>query len=124
MLQIMCVNALLLSIHVVELRIHVPMAFVNVALRMLAVYQGKHVSQELVSAEQRILVLEWLLVLIATLQIMYANAQQQWMLAVEQPILVLVEFVNVAQMMPAVTLEKLVAQELASVELPIAVLVK
>ena len=55
---------------------------------------------------------------------MYANAQQQWMLAVEQPILVLVEFVNVAQMMPAVTLEKLVAQELASVELPIAVLVK
>ena len=55
---------------------------------------------------------------------MYANAQQQWMLAVEQQIRVQVEFVNVAQMMLVVTQEKLAALELASVELPIAVLVK
>ena len=55
---------------------------------------------------------------------MYANAQQQWMLAVEQPILVQVEFANAAQMMLAVTLEKLAAQELANAELLIAVLVK
>ena len=55
---------------------------------------------------------------------MCANAHPRLRHAVGQPILVQVEFVNVAQMMPAVTLEKLAAQEHASVELPIAVLVK
>ena len=55
---------------------------------------------------------------------MYANAQQQWMLAVERPILVQVEFANAAQMMLVVTQEKLAAQEHASVELSIVVLVK
>ena len=59
-----------------------------------------------------------------TLRTMFANVQQVWLLVVEQPILVQVEFVNAAQMMPAVTQEKLAAQELASVELPIAALVK
>ena len=118
----MYANALLLSILVVGLRIHVPMVFVNVAHRMLAVYQGKHVSQELVSAEQRILVLGWLLVLIVTLQIMFANVQLPLTPAVEQLILVPVVFVNVVLMMRVAIQEKLAALELVNVEQLIAVL--
>ena len=124
MQQIMCANVQRRLIPAVALLIHVPMASVNVGLEMHAPYLVKRVSRGFVSAERLLPVQGSLLVLIATLQIMYANAQQLWMLAVEQPILVQVEFVNVAQMMPAVTLEKLVAQELVNAEQPIAVLVK
>ena len=77
MQQIMCANVQRRLILAVALLIHVPMASVNVALEMLAAYLVKHVSQGFVSAEQLLPALEWLLDLIATLQIMYANAQQQ-----------------------------------------------
>ena len=75
MRQIMCVNARLLLTRVVELRIHVLMAFVSVVHQTHAAFQARRVSQERVCVERLLRVLGWLLDLFATQQIMYASAQ-------------------------------------------------
>ena len=75
MRQIMCVNARLLLTRVVELRIHVLMAFVSVVPQMHVAYLAKRVSQERVNVERLLHALGWLLDLFATQQIMYASAQ-------------------------------------------------
>ena len=124
MQQIMCANVQRRLILAVALLIHVPMASVNVALEMLAAYLVKHVSQGFVSAEQLLPALEWLLVLIATLQIMYANAQQQWMLAVEQQILVQAGFASVGRTTHVVFLVKHVVRGLVCAELRLRALDK
>ena len=53
----MCVNARLLLTRVVELRIHVLMAFVSVVPQMHAAFQEKRVSQERVNVERLLHVL-------------------------------------------------------------------
>ena len=77
MRQIMCVNARLLLTRVVELRIHVLMAFVSVVHQTHAAFQARRVSQERVCVERLLRVLGWLLDLFAMLQIMFASAQLQ-----------------------------------------------
>ena len=77
MRQIMCVNARLLLTRVVELRIHVLMAFVSAVPQMHVAFQAKRVSQERVCVERLLRVLGWLLDLFAMLQIMFASAQLQ-----------------------------------------------
>ena len=95
--------------------------FASVAQQMRVVFRERRVTRVPVSVVLLQPVLDKPLDHIAMLQIMFVNVLRQLMLVVEQLIPVPVVCANAAQMMPAVTQEKLAVRELASVELPIAV---
>ena len=109
---------------VVVLQIPVLMASVSVVPVMRVVYQVRHVYLEPVCVEPLHHVQELLPDPTVMLQTTFANVLQLLMLVVEQLIPVPVVFANAAQMMPAVTQERLAVLELVSAELPILVLVR
>ena len=109
---------------VVVLQIPVLMASVSVVPVMRVVYQVRHAYLEPVSVEPLHRALELLPDPTVMLQTTFANVLRLLMLVVEQLIPVPVVFANAAQMMPAVTQERLAALALVSAELPIVVSVR